>query len=99
MIKESYLDIEKDITTIPVLKTKTTFEEFVVYLIDSYDKDEFRNFEKCWGSYKELWSICYAEFGYIDNYQSLFDYSRNILNLLIVEIGVKFPKNGTNKYI
>ena len=99
MIKENSLDIEKNITTIPALKTKTTFEEFVLYLIDSYDKDELRNFEKCWGSYKELWNICYAEFGYIDNYQSLFDYSRNILSLLNVENGIKFPKNGTNIYI
>ena len=96
MIKESYLDIEKNITTIPVLKTKTTFEEFVVCLIDSYNKDEFRNFDKYWGSYKELWNICYAEFGYIDNYQSLIDHSRNLLGLLNVENGVKFAKNGTN---
>ena len=99
MIKESYLDIEKNIRTIPVLKPKKTFEEFVLYLIDSYDKDELRNFEKCWGSYKELWNICYGEFSYIDNYQSLFDYSRNILSLLNVENGIKIPKNGTNIYI
>ena len=99
MIKESYLDIEKNITTIPLLKTKTTFEEFVLYLIDSYDKDEFRNFEKYWGSYKEFWNICYAEFGYIDNYQSLFDHSRNILSLLNVENGIKFAKNWINIYI
>ena len=96
MIKESYLDIEKNITTIPVPKTKKTFEDFVLYLIDSYDKDEFRKFEKYWGSYKELWNICYAEFGYIGNYQSLFDHSRNILSVLNVENGIKFPKNGTN---
>ena len=99
MIKESYLDIEKNITTIPLLKTKTTFEEFVLYLIDSFGKDEFRNFEKYWGSYKEFWNICYAEFGYIDNYQSLFDHSRNILSLLNVENGIKFAKNWINIYI
>ena len=96
MIKESYLGIEKDIRTIPVLKPKTTFEEFFLYIIDSYDKDEFRNFDKYWGSYKELWNIFYAEFGYIDNYQSLIDHSRNLLGLLNVENGVKFAKNGTN---
>ena len=99
MLKENYLDIEKNIRTIPVLKTKTTFEEFVLDLIDSYDKDEFRNFEKYWGSYKEFWNICYAEFGYIDNYQSLFDYSQNILSLLNVENGIKFAKNRRNIYI
>ena len=82
-----------------ILKTKATFEEFVLYLIDSYDKDEFKNFEKYWGSYKELCNIFYVEFGYIDKYQSLFDYSRNILSLLNVENGIKFPKNGTNIYI
>ena len=99
MIKESYLDIEKNITAIPLVETKTTFEEFVLYLIDSYDRDDFRNFEKYWGSYKEFWNICYAEFGYIDNYQSLFDYSQNILSLLNVENGIKFAKNGRNIYI
>ena len=99
MIKENYLDIEKNITTIPLLKTKTTFEEFVLYLIDSYDKDEFKNVEKYWGSYKEFWNIFYAEFGYIDNYQSLFDHSRNILSLLNVENGIKFAKNWINIYI
>ena len=99
MIKESYLGIEKNIRTIPVLKPKTTFEEFFLYIIDSYDKDKFRNFDKYWGSYKELWNICYAEFGYIDNYQSLFDHSRNILSLLNVENGIKFAKNWINIYI
>ena len=99
MIKESYLDNEKNIRTIPVLKPKTTFEEFVLYLIYYYDKDEFRSFEKYWGSYKEFWNICYAEFGYIDNYQSLFDHSRNILSLINVENGVKFAKNWINIYI
>ena len=96
MIKESYLDIEKNITTIPLLKTKTTFEEFVLYLIDSYDKDEFKNVEKYWGSYKEFWNIFYAEFCYIDNYQSLFDHSRNILSLLNAENGITFAKNWIN---
>ena len=99
MIKESYLDIEKNITAIPLVETKTTFKEFVLYLIDSYDRDDFRNFEKKWGSYKEFWNICYEEFGYIDNYESLFDHSRNILSLLNVENGIKFTKNRTNIYI
>ena len=86
MIKQIYLDIEKNITALPVVKTKTTFEEFVLYLIDSYDRDDFRNFEKYWGSYKEFWNICYEEFGSINIYQSLFDHSRNILGLLSVKM-------------
>ena len=96
MIKESYLDIEKNITAIPLVNTKTTFEEFVLYLIDSYDRDDFRNFEKYWGSCKEFCNICYEEFGYINNYQTLFDHSRNMLSLLNVENGIKFAKNRTN---
>ena len=97
--KGKLLTYWKNITTILFIKTKATFEEFVLYLINSYDKDEFKNFEKYWGSYKELWNIFYVEFGYIDKYQSLFDYSRNILSLLDVENAIKFPKNWTNIYI
>ena len=89
----------KNIKTIPVPKAKALLQEFILYLIDSYKEDGFKNFDERWGSYKKIRKPCYAEFDYIDKYQTLIDDSRNILNLLNVENLIKFPENGTNIYI
>lgn len=88
----------KNFTNTQDLATRATFEEFVRYLIDSYDEDGIRNFDEHWGSYTELCNICYAKFDYIGKYESLIDDSRNIINLLNVTDLIKFPENRTDKY-
>lgn len=96
--KNILLRYRRDNTTIQELKTRATFEEFVRYLIDSYEEDGIRNFDEHWGSFTELCNICYAEFDYIGKYESLIDDSRNILTLLNVTDFIKFPENRTDKY-
>ena len=96
--KNILLRYRKNNTTIQVLKTRATFEEFVRYIIDSYKEDGIRNFDEHWGSFTELCNICYAEFDYIGKYESLIDDSRNILTLLNVTDFIKFPENNTDNY-
>ena len=92
------LKYRKNYTTNKDVATRATFEEFVRYLIDSYEEDGIRNFDEHWGSYTELCNICYAKFDYIGKYDSLIDDSRNIITLLNVTDFIRFPENRTDKY-
>ena len=96
--KNILLRYRKNFTTTQDLATRATFEEFVRYLIDSYEEDGIRNFDEHWGSYAELCNICYAKFDYIGKYESLIDDSHNIITLLDVTDFIKFPENRTDKY-